>query len=236
MISFIQIAGGTPAGAAVNAPFGANVTQGDLLLAFLQVTNVTVTSITDGQGNVWSISQNHIQTEVGSPFNIVSAWAFAKATGPCTVTWNMSAAGGGVLFANAVQYHSSNSWASNPVTTSAYQDCNTGNPNTVGAMTGGKAGSLAVLWGALYTTGCVWSTTTPGYTLRTGGAGGSVTGLCDSVLAATGPTTPQLTLATNQNSFALGFILDEIRPAQNLTPKTYQIAMQNFSILPIEEE
>lgn len=235
MISFSQFEGGTYAGSTITAPF-ANVNKGDLILAFLQITTVHLNTITDDQNNVWTISENRTPSEVGATFNIVSAWAIAKATGPCTVSWNMSGAGGGVAFSLAAVYSTSNTWSANPITVHAYADCNTGNPNTVGAMVGAKVGSMLVLWGALYTAGCVWSALTAGYTMRTGTGAGSVEGLCDLLAAAGFSNSPQMQLATNQNSFALGFVLDEINPPKTLTPNQGSIAMPAYTILPIEQE
>jgi hypothetical protein len=231
VISFVQLAGGTLVGSTVSMPFG-SVQQGDVLLAFLQVTNVNVNTIDDTQGNAWTIEQNQHPIEVGSPFNIVSARCIAKATGACTVRWNLSAAGGGVCFALALEYATSAQWASNPATVSAYRDCNTGNPNTVGAMGAGKVGSMVVLWGSLYTSGTTWAPSA-GFTLRIGSGAGSVMGVCDSI---TGANNPQLTLAINQNTFALGFVLDEVIPSRLLQPSVSQIGLRDYTIEPIEEE
>jgi hypothetical protein len=196
-ITFQQFVGATQSGSVATSPL-TGVHAGSLLLAFFQCANITVNSITDSQGNTWTILQNHAATEVGAPFNIVSAWAIAGSSGACTVSFNLSASGGAVVFGGAGEW--AGAWTATPIVTSAWRDVNTGNPCTVGAMSGTH--DLAVLFGSLYTTGCSWSASS-GFTMRTTGSG-NVIGVCDSISHVAGSASPSMTLSVNQNTFALG--------------------------------
>lgn len=198
-ITFEQFVGATQSGSTSTSPL-TGVHAGSLLLAFFQCANLTVSSITDSQGNTWTILQNRSAIEVGAPFNLVSAWAIAGSSGACTVTFHLSSSGGAVVFGGAGEW--SGAWTGAPIVTSAYQDCNTGNPCTAGTMSGTH--DLVVLFGSLYTSGTTW-TAGGGFTQRTSGSG-SVFGVCDSISHSAGSATPSMTLTINQNTFALGIM------------------------------
>jgi hypothetical protein len=181
------------------------VAVGDVLLGFLQIANRLVTSVTDDKGNTWTILQNQTPTEVGAPFNIVSAWTKATASGTTTVSFNLNGTGAGaaVPFACVAQYTGSTSGS--PIVASFYNDVNTsGNPSLVGAMSPVGTTDFVILFSSIYTTGCTF-TPSAGFTSRTG-SGGSVIGLCDGT-GISGSATPTLTLGSAQHSFALGIIL-----------------------------
>lgn len=105
---------GIASGATTDAlTFYRNVTAGDLIFAFsLWVSNVTAT-IADSQGCTWFTPDGR-QTQSGEFGQVF--YAVAKTTGPMTVTWTYSGAGGTFIGASISEYTGVNTLNAHSVT------------------------------------------------------------------------------------------------------------------------
>jgi len=100
--TFVQATGTTTAqtSATPNLAFSSNVTAGNLLVAALRDggPHHSVSSVSDnmGVGNLWTVVYDSIMPG-GS--DVAAAWAytFSKGSGPCTVTFNLSASTAGCV-------------------------------------------------------------------------------------------------------------------------------------------